>query len=400
MSQFVFVRILFTRLIHYFSALLHGFRNTSKCVKAFTIGFFIYSFVAPSLAAAAGNINFGRVTIGYSSIPGLANIEVCRLSGHPLTIGTISIGGTDPNDFTISKQTTCGPNNLPCACTPNIVLNGSGNCQYTVQNLNICFIFPIFTPTSYSTRTATAVLTTSDPPRTFNWTGVGGIILANGKNAQGANFPIAASGPNGQYEATAPIQFTAAGVTSGQTITWHTTLSYHSSENVPHPEATASPASFQTTGTGGETPAQVYTSEGGQLGVSATVGSFTDKVTAVVSGVVVPLSTIAAELTSLYATEPTPGLLHQIAFRESTCHPFVTNTIFNVETLWPNENQSGPPSGTYINLMMTQLKNLSFPPMATAWDWINNAQAAVDILEGKYSQVDELENYAEKHYAG
>ena len=143
----------------------------------------------------------------------------------------------------------------------------------------------------------------------------------------------------------------------------------------------------------------IYTSEGGQLSLSATVGSFTDKATAVVTGVVLPLSTISAELTSLYASGATPGLLHQIAQKESTCQQFVPNELYKVDSLWPDENQSGPPSGTYMGLMMDQIKNPSFPPMATAWDWIDNAQAAVAILNEKYPQIGELVSYADKKYS-
>ena len=84
---------------------------------------------------------------------------------------------------------------------------------------------------------------------------------------------------------------------------------------------------------------------------------------------------------------------------ESTCQQFVPNELYKVDSLWPDENQSGPPSGTYMGLMMDQIKNPSFPPMATAWDWIDNAQAAVAILNEKYPQIGELVSYADKKYS-
>ena len=228
--------------------------------------------------------------------------------------------------------------------------------------------------------------------------GIGGVLLTP---LDGTEFPITSPGPNGGYESTDPILFGAAGVTSGQTVKWKTTLSYQASGGVPSPAASAV-LSFNTVGSG--QISQSYVSEGGQLSVAATVGTFTDKVTDVITGVVggIPDCTIAAELNSLYTSGATPGLLRQIAQKESSYRQFALESLYNVGSLWPYENQITPPvMGSYIGLMQDKLVANGFnTPMATAWDWILNATTGYDILESKIPIVGKLQTYAQSTHTG
>ena len=213
MSRIVFIRTLLELPVRHFSGQIQNFSRRSKSWEAFAIGFLIYLLIAPSSALATNNstLNLGEVVVGFKTPTGpLVYYEnVCAAYGVPFTIESSSFGGTDPGD--LSLNTAAG---LVDPCSDNLELDGSGNCY---DPLNSCFYYFLFQPTSYGARNAAFTVQANLgnlSPDTLE--GTGGIILANGKPAQGANFPIVA-GSNGQYEAPAQVNFSATGVSSNQT---------------------------------------------------------------------------------------------------------------------------------------------------------------------------------------
>jgi hypothetical protein len=79
---------------------------------------------------------------------------------------------------------------------------------------------------------------------------------------------------------------------------------------------------------------------------------------------------------------------------------FASETLFGVDTLWPYENQIGPPKGTYVGLMQDQLvavgKHIATTEMSTAFNWIANANTGYAIFSQKVAAVDKLQNNAHK----
>jgi hypothetical protein len=261
-----------------------------------------------------------------------------------------------------------------------------------------------FKPTTYGIRMAAVIFPTNAGNQSLPTQGTGGIILYP---AAGAKFPITQPGNKGPFETSTPVPFRAVGVTSGQTVTWKTILTYQTSGMVPSPAATASPnVTFQTQGT--RTATQTYTSQGGHLAVHATVGSFTDKIVAYITGPPGPAPDIPAiditnQLTTLYKsvtlvtnsqdpyklafTPATAGLMTQVVQLESSYRQFTSNTVYQTAAFWPREspqtkNKYGDiTSRTGAHIGLTQLP----VNMPDAWDWLLNTQDGVNLFKSKLS---------------
>lgn len=333
-------------------------------------------------------MDFGRVTVGSTSGTGVFSGELCALPNSvAFTVNATSITGAEAANFSIPASTnTCN----------GATLNPGYPC-YTPGNE--CIFYPVFQPQRYGKLAATADFSTSYQPITWIMEGLGGIIVVP---LNGDNISIVPGSAN-TYN-SAPIQFQAAGVSSGATVHWKTVLHYQTSGKLPTTPASAT-LLFPTTGGGQAT--QTYTSQGGQLTVTATVGTFTDKVTDVITGPPVPPgipdATISAELKSLYASGASPDLLCQIAHKESSYAQFAEETLYKVGSLWPKESPpvTGHPAGSYIGLMQAKLVANGYKTaMETAWDWIDNAQAGHDILESKLPYVQKLQANAQSTHKG
>ena len=92
------------------------------------------------LGAAAGGLDFGTVEVGQSA-PGKA-ITLTNQGAAALAVGTVALGGTDADQFTLDAS----------ACTGQSLAAGAS-----------CAIVVGFAPTSLGAKTATVTITSDDP---------------------------------------------------------------------------------------------------------------------------------------------------------------------------------------------------------------------------------------------
>ena len=368
------------------------------------------AIAVPAAAYTIAN-QWGKVPVGYSN-----NFAVgfffCNPIPIPDTMSKVSgPTGADKGDITITSDNCIG-------YTQNV----SESCSATNPS-EYCEIDFTFAPQGAGKRTWTITLTDqNNNVWDVNNTGYGGIIVTPPQyTPQSTPVPSSNIFPLMSPTTTAPgsasITFTAADISS--TIKWAAATNYKTMRGIT---VSATRDKF-TTNMPNEATTRTYSGIGGQMTITATAQGYTDTTTAYITGTPIPNSDIRQVTTNAFCPSnccsagtcttlnggqpPTPNLFTMIAADESSCRQFADTydaPPISIQPyplsqqLWPDEPNM-PPDNDPLGLLMVQINNGYFTGMETAWNWLDNVQASLDLFDWKvknYALV--VQNAAVKKY--
>jgi|SRR5215213_84649 len=328
-----------------------------KLTKLLPLGLFVLvSFGVWNTSANAQTIDYGSVKIGETKTLPAGAFCPAGSGGSCLTIGALTITGTNASEFKITKDECSG-----------VTLPGQGSCSIDVA----------FTPQSPAgAKEASLPIVGTQGELFFTWilkgTAEGGPLKII-KPTSEQIFPLQAP----DFTKTDPITFQAevAAPNENNLVDWNVKLEYATSGNRGASEETRA---FQTQAPATVSHDETYNSKGGKITVNAktTIDSKTENatpVTAFIVGASIPNQQITDRLISIY-NGATPNLMTGIAQRESSYQQFRVMTLYGISARWPNESFDG---GSHVGLMQVEIS------MSHAWNWEDNTRDAVNLFQQK-----------------